>query len=256
MFAEKMTARAKQFVSWNRALCKTLVERHPRFFENPSYHCELRLRVDEDLAQSVGEVLEIGGIDRPFLSKGNGYSYVGLDVDHKPQCHEVYDRFIVQSIEDPVTGPYGVILSIYVLEHVRNNIASIQNVYDALTPGGSTHHYVPGKGHPYAWALRLVGHKWQRRLIANLWPGSVVGGYKTYFHCCTAKNMESLFREIGFDDVRARPFYRVSEYFAVFVPAFVAVATFENFCNRFGLSYFASGFVISGRKPIGDRQHL
>jgi SAM-dependent methyltransferase len=229
-----------------------LVQRHPRFFANPSYEHELRLRVDEDLAHPIGDVLEIGGIDRPFLSKGNGYCYVGLDVEDKPQCHEVYDRFIVQSIEEPVAGQYGVILSIYVLEHVRNNVAGIQNIFDALRPGGSTHHYVPGKGHPYALGLRLVGHKWQQRLIGNLWPDSVAGGYKTHFHCCTARDMEDLFCEIGFEDVRVRPFYRVSEYFAIFVPAFLAVAAFENIGKRFGWSYFASGFVISGRKPTGD----
>lgn len=240
------------FVSRNRALCGAWVRRHPRFFENPSYHHELRLRVDDDLAHPIGEVLEIGGIDRPFLSKGNGYCYVGLDVEDKPRCGEVYDRFVVQSIEDPVAGQYAVILSIYVLEHVRNNIASIQNIFDALQPNGATHHYVPGKGHPYALLLRLVGHRWQQRLIENLWPGSIVGGYKTYFHCCTARDMETLFCEIGFEGVRVQPFYRVSEYFAVFVPAFLAIATFENICKRFGWSYFASGFVISGRKPIGD----
>jgi len=52
--------------------------------------------------------------------------------------------------------------------------------------------------------------------------------------------------------VRVRPFYRVSDYFAVFAPAFLAIAAFENFCKRFDLSYFASGFVISGHKPRGD----
>jgi hypothetical protein len=65
-----------------------LVQRHPRFFANPSYEHELRLRVDEGLARSIGDVLEIGGIDRPFLSKGNGYCYVGLDVEDKPRCRD------------------------------------------------------------------------------------------------------------------------------------------------------------------------
>jgi len=253
-WADRLRAGVARFVAWNRALCSELVRRHSRFFDNPSYPCELRRRVGADLAQPSGEVLEIGGIDRPFLSKGEGYRYVGLDVEEKPRCKEVYDRFIVQSIEQPVAGRYGVILSIYVLEHVQNNVASIQNVFDALEPGGSTHHYVPGKGHPYAMALRLIGHKWQQRLIRRLWPDSVVGGYKTYFHRCTARSMDALFREIGFEDVRVRVFYRVSEYFAVLVPAFVAIAAFENLCRRFGWSYFASGFVISARKPESGRR--
>ncbi len=252
MAIRRLKAGALRFVAWNRALCARLVARHPRFFENPSYEDELRRRIEADLAKPVAEVLEIGGIDRPFLTKGGDYRYVGLDVEEKPRCHEVYDRFIVQSIEAPVAGRYGAIISIYVLEHVRDNVAAVRNIFEALEPGGSTHHYVPGKGHPYAWILRLVGHRWQRRLIRALWPDSDVGGYRTYFHHCTPRRMQTLFCELGFEDVRVRAFHRVSEYFAVFLPAFVAIAAFENLGRRFGWSYFASGFVISGRKPVRE----
>jgi len=251
MALRRLKEGALRFVAWNRALCARLVERHPSFFENPSYEDELRQRIGEALGRPVAEVLEIGGIDRPFLSKNAAYRYVGLDVEEKPRCHEIYDRFIVQSIEDPVAGRYGVILSIHLLEHVKNNLAAIQNIFDALEPGGSTHHYVPGKGHPYALILRLIGHRWQQRLIGALWPGSVVGGYKTYFNHCTPRRMKALFGELGFEEVRVRAFYRVSEYFAIFLPAFVAVAAFENLCKRLGWSDFASGFVISGRRPAG-----
>ncbi len=44
-------------------------------------------------------------------------------------------------------------------------------------------------------------------------------------------------------------YYRANDYFAFFFPAFVAITAFENLCRRFDWSYFASGFVISGRKP-------
>jgi hypothetical protein len=64
--------------------------------------------------------------------------------------------------------------------------------------------------------------------------------------------MARLFEDVGFEDVRATCFYRANDYFAFFFPAFVAVTAFENLCRRLGWSYFASGFVISGRKPKAD----
>jgi hypothetical protein len=201
-----------------------------------------------------GDVLEIGGIDRPFLSKNDGYRYVGMDIEDKPQCREIYDHFVVQSVENPIDGEFRVVMSITLLEHVPDNDASITNIFEALRSGCETHHYVPGKGHPYALALRLVGSKWQSRLIGLLRGPEVarVTGYPAFFHHCAATEMARLFEDVGFEDVRATCFYRANDYFAFFFPAFVAVTAFENLCRRLGWSYFASGFVISGRKPKAD----
>jgi SAM-dependent methyltransferase len=249
MAAREIRSGFRRFVDANRALCQACERRSPGFFGFPSYQDELRRRIDADLATESGEVLEVGGIDRPFLSKGHGYRYVGMDIEDKSQCHEIYDQFVVQSIEKPIEGEYGVIMSITLLEHVQDNLVSIRNIFDAVRPGGSTHHYVPGKGHPYALALRAVGPKWQKRLIPILRPGVVEEtGYTTFFDYCNATEMAQLFREVGFEEVRVRIFYRANDYFAFFFPAFIAVTAFENWCKMFGWSYFASGFVISGRK--------
>ncbi|MBW2493157.1 MAG: hypothetical protein JRE43_00255, partial [Deltaproteobacteria bacterium] len=77
-------------------------------------------------------------------------------------------------------------------------------------------------------------------------------GYPAFFDHCTAGDMARVFESVGFEDVRLKSFYRANDYFAFFFPAFVVVTAFENLCKRFGWSYFASGFVISGRKPAGD----
>ncbi|HXV36992.1 MAG TPA: methyltransferase domain-containing protein [Myxococcota bacterium] len=241
----------RRFAAANRALCRACERRFPRFFGFPSYQSELRRRVAAKLAQSAREVLEIGGIDRPFLAKAAGFHYVGMDIEDKPRCHEVYDRFVVQSVEQPIDGAYDLVLSITLLEHVADNDASIASIFGALRPGGETHHYVPGKGHPYALALRLVGSGWQKRLIGLLRrdEDARVSGYPAYFHRCTVVAMMRLFEDAGFEDVHATSYYRANDYFAFLFPAFVAITAFENLCRRFGWSYFASGFVISGRRP-------
>jgi len=252
--AAQVLSGLRRFVAANRALCQALERRFPRFFGFPSYQDELRRRVVASLGDCSGDVLEIGGIDRPFLSKSDRYRYVGMDIEDKPGCHDVYDRFVVQSVEDPIRGEYDLVLSITLLEHVRDNASSIANIFAALRPARTTHHYIPGKGHPYALALRAVGPRWQRRLIRVLRPGSVEEtGYPTFFDHCTARDMARVFEDAGFEDVALRTFYRANDYFAFFVPAFIAITAFENLCRSFGWSYFASGFVISGRKPAADR---
>ena len=64
--------------------------------------------------------------------------------------------------------------------------------------------------------------------------------------------MANLFEDVGFEDVQVTNYYRANDYFAFFFPAFVAVTAFENICKAFGRTYFASGFVITGRKPKDD----
>ncbi len=241
----------RRLVAANRRACNRLAARYPGFFGYPSYHDELRARVERDLEKGLGPVLEAGGIDRPMLARDAGYRYDGLDIEEKPSCHEIYDRFFVQSIEDPIPERYGVILSMTLLEHVPDNAAAARQIHDALLPGGATHHYVPSKGHPYALILRLVGPRWQKRLIGALRTAesAAITGYPTFFDHCSVRQMARLLREAGFEDVDLRCFYRANDYFAFLVPAFVLATAFENLCRALGWSYFASGFVISGRKP-------
>jgi hypothetical protein len=234
----------------NRAACRSLGRKFPRFVAYPSYRDELMRRIRADLEKRPGDVLEVGGIDRPLLTKGPGYLYDGMDIDEKEACYEIYDHFFIQSIEEPADRQYAMVISMTLLEHVPDNPASIRNIYAALVPGGTTHHYVPSSNHPYSLLLRLVGPRWQTILIRHLRPRSVgKTGYPTYFDHCTVAKMTALFRETGFEDIDAVPYYRAHDYFAFFLPAYVAVVCFENLCKRFGWSTFASGFVISARKP-------
>lgn len=240
----------RSFVSWNRKLARRLDERFPSFVAYPSYLDELLTRIERDLSAHPGDVLEVGGIDRPLLSKRSGISYDGIDIDEKEACYEIYDRFYVQSIEEPVPERYRHIISITLLEHVPDNTAAVNNMFAALEAGGVTHHYVPSMNHPYSLALRAVGPRLQKKLIAILRPQSVgETGYPTFFDHCTVARMSAVFERAGFRDIDVVPYYRAHDYFAFFLPAYVAVIAFENLCKRMDWRPLASGFVISGRKP-------
>jgi hypothetical protein len=241
----------KSFVRWNRQASAWLHGRVPAIFSGPSYHENLLAAIARAMAKDhPSVVLEAGGVDRPILSKSPNYLFVGLDIEKRENCNHLYDEFVIQSIEKPIAQRVDMIVSITLLEHVPNNLAAVRSMFLNLTPGGTTHHYIPSGLHPYSIALRLVGPALQKRLIPILRPGSEgVTGYPAFFDHCTPRRMERLFAKTGFTDIEITCFYRANDYFAFFTPAYIVISIFENLCDLMKWRTFASGFVISGRRP-------
>lgn len=239
------------FIGWNRGVAAWLERRFPDVFGAPSYKAELERRIAHDIERlRPSAILEVGGIDRPLLTRSADFTYIGLDIEERPDCYLIYDRFVVQSIEQPVDIEADMLISITLMEHVPNNSAAAGSMFVALRPGGVMHHYIPSKWHPYSLALRLVGPVLQRWLIPYLRPSAVgVTGYPAFFDHCSPSAMAKLFRSRGFDSVDTMPFYRASDYFAFFLPAYLFVALFENLCARLNWHVFCSGFVISATRP-------
>lgn len=240
----------KDFISANRRYSKMLESKYPGFFKSESYRDELLRRITLSIEkEGASKILEAGGIDRPLLSKGNGYEYNGLDIESRDKCYEIYDNFVIQSIESPLAEKYDLIISITLLEHVPNNEASFSSIYSSLHPGGKTCHYVPSKWHPYSIALRIVGPVLQKRLIPILRPGAEdVTGYPAFFNHCSVRSMRKVLIKCGFVDVDIKTFYRANDYFAFFTPLFLMVTAFENVCRKLELDVFASGFIICASK--------
>lgn len=239
------------FICYNRKTSNYLLKKFPLFFNGPSYVNELLKRITSDIKKNdPSSIIEVGGIDRPLLNKRHNYQYIGIDIEEKEECYLIYDKFYVQSIESPLNSQGDIIISITLLEHVEDNTSSINNIFSALNPGGQTHHYIPSKNHPYSIALRLVGPTLQKKLIPFIRPDAVdVTGYPAYFDQCSPQEMRENFARAGFTNIEVKSFYRANDYFAFFLPLYLLVTTFENLCSLFNLSFFASGFVISGTSP-------
>lgn len=243
----------RHLVRYNRKGSAWIAKRFPKTFASPdpSYRATVLSRVRRDIeANRPKLVLEAGGVDRPLLDRSPDYEFVGLDIEERPECARLYDRFVVQSIEDLLPVEPDMILSYTLLEHVPENHAAIAQIYAALTPGGTTHHYVPSKYHPYSLGLRAIGPGLQKRLIPILRPGAEdVTGYPAFFDLCSARAMSRALERQGFTNVDVQAFYRANDYFAFFTPLFVLVTLFENLCQKHDWRVFASGFVISAQKP-------
>jgi len=240
----------KKFVSFNVRLSDYVARKFPYFVEEESYKEQLLSFVNKIVnEQGFCSVLEVGGIDRPLLKRSSKFRYDGIDIEYKAQCEKSYDNFYVQSIEQPIENKYDLIISMTLLEHIRDNDASVTQMYKALRTGGYTIHYLPSKYHPYSLALRIVGPKWQRRLVKTLRPWAVdIIGYPAFFDKSSPKEMRKLFNCKGFECVETISFFRANDYFRFFFPFYIATSLWENICKKLKWEQCCSGFVIIARK--------
>lgn len=241
----------KHFISFNRNVCLNLNRLFPRFFlAGENYSLDLKRHLDKAIVDFKPErVLEVGGIDRPLLKKTSSFHYIGMDIESNNNCYQFYDEFVVQSVEDSINDNVQLVFSTTLLEHVKDNKKSLLNIYNALSENGLTYHYVPSKNHPYSLALRLVGPKLQKILIKHLRPHAAdVTGYPAFFNLCTPLQMKNEMVKIGFKNVNVTAYYKATDYFSFFVPAYLLVAFFENIFKFFGVSVLASGFIIAAEK--------
>ena len=240
------------FVKFNLKLSRLLARKFPNFFlDVRSFRNDLITMIKKSFSDFENlRILEIGGIDRPLLKKSNKYHYCGLDIEYKKNCNELYDEFNVQSIEHPLINNYSIIISTTLLEHVKDNKKSFQNIYNSLIDGGKTFHYIPSKNHFYSLILRIVGPKLQKIIIKNLRPQASleITGYPAFFDLCSPYELKKVLLDTGFKNIKIVPYYKAGDYFAFFTPLYVIVSVLENLCEKFNLRYFASGLIISAEK--------
>jgi SAM-dependent methyltransferase len=240
----------RTFLSANKNASRKLKQAFPAVFVGGDGHAELNARIQRDIARLPAHtVLECGGIDRPLLRKSEVETYVGLDIEERATCYDVYHQFLVQSVESPIPVTADMVISTTLLEHVRDTDAAFREMRGALRPGGTMHHYIPCKWHPYAIALRLVGWRLQNALIKILRPDSVGNtGYRTFFDNCSPGGIERALRHQGYKNIDIKPYYHATEYFDFFLPLFALVGLFEKTCEVTGLRFFACGVVVSAEK--------
>ena len=244
----------KSFIQINRRWCDAFSSKFSGLFwpEHTRAWFEEAVKAEIKRLKSYGKpfsILEVGGIDRPFLEKGKGFEYVGMDIERRPQCDEVYDCFFVQSIEEPLEKQYDLILSRMVLEHVPNNTRSWASIHRALKPGGKAIHIFPSGYHPFSLVTRLVGNHWQKRLIRLFRPSAAsVTGYPAFYNRCSPHALRHTLRQSGFVEADLRTNYAATGYFKFFFPAYLAIVLFNNLCQRTGISLFCSNIFVAVRR--------
>lgn len=244
----------RKFIEFNRSVSLALCKRYNNFYYGLSttYREDLKEKVVHACkVNNARKILDAGSIDRPLIPLDSSYVLTGLDIEYSDKCETLYDNFVVQSIEEPLQEKYDLIFSITLLEHVSNNAATFEAIYNGLESGGETIHYVPCKNHPYALILRLISNRIQKYLIKTFrpWVDQEVSGYQVFFSYCSPGEMKRLLEKIGFCDIEIKTYYRANDYFSFFTPLYIAVSAFENLCKAWNWEFFASAVIVSARKP-------
>jgi len=229
----------RTFSQLNRRGCRAFDRIFPKFFVgSKNYSADLEEIISHQISSTNAKtILEVGGIDRPILKKNDAFLYIGLDIEEKSSCYQVYDEFFVQSIENPIPIRANLVISTTLFEHVKNNAAGVHQIYQCLEVNGATAHYIPSKYHPYSIILRSIGNRMQKLLIDVLRPDAAsVTGYPAFFDHCSPRQMRKIFLDAGFRDVHIVPYYRATDYFAFLLPAYVLVAAYENIIEMLGIA--------------------
>ena len=240
----------KWVVKINERTCTALTRTFPKLLPHGDYGKTLLNIIDNFIEKrEFTHVLEVGGIDRPLLRKSPAIRLEGLDIEFKEDCGKIYDNFLVQSIEKPISRKYDLIISKTLLEHVRNNSTGLKSCYGALKQGGTMIHYLPSKWHPYSIILRLIGPRLQKLFIALFRPHALAKtGYPAYFDHCSPAAMKHVLTDIGFIKISIKPFYNAADYFSFCFPLYTIVLLWEHFCRKLGWAQFCSGFIFVAEK--------
>jgi hypothetical protein len=199
--------------------------------------------------KSQSSVLELGGANRPLLSKTEVGYYIGIDVDNNVRHENIYHKYYCESVElfNPEINA-DLILSKYLLEHVSDNEKTFHNVEKWLNFGGSALHIMPLGFHPFSLCNKIIGNKYAKKLIPLLRPGSEsVTGYKAYYNMCDSHSLNRLMKKSMYN-YKVKYFFGADDYFSFFFPLAVVIHFFNRACNVFRLNIFASNAVLILRK--------
>jgi SAM-dependent methyltransferase len=174
-------------------------------------------------------VLDVGGGSsptiRPEIVRELGLFVVGLDISAERLQRApagAYQDVIVGDVATVrLSGPFDLVLSNAVLEHVDDVAAAIGNMAGALSENGLMAHFAPCRNAPFAIINRLLGDRLARRVLLGLHPErAAIAGFPARYDRCVPSSLRAICRRSGLEVVELRPYY-VSEYFEFCFPLHV-----------------------------------
>jgi 2-polyprenyl-3-methyl-5-hydroxy-6-metoxy-1,4-benzoquinol methylase len=203
-------------------------------------------------------VLDVGGGKFPaistYLKQQLALHVTGLDIAAE-QLEQAppgsYDETIVGDVATAALDAscYDLIVSVTVLEHVRDNHRALANLGQALAPDGVMLHFVPCGNAPFARVNALLGHRLAKRVLYTLQPSaSEMAGFPSYYDHCTPRQLTRLLSEQGLTVAEIKPYY-FSEYLRFCVPLYAVELARQLLMQGLGLKSLAEAFAIIARKP-------
>jgi SAM-dependent methyltransferase len=215
------------------------------------FHAELDRVLEPNL-----RILDVGSGARPAVppaSRPAGCTYTGLDISADELAKAEpgsYDRTIVADVveyQPELANSFDLVLSWFVLEHVKPIDAALQNMQRYLRPGGRLLAQLAGGLSPSGLANRAIPHsvaKLLLRVLLNEDPERVFPAH--YDRCKQSALLHMLDR--GWHDVEVRPLYVGAPYLRfsrLLTGVFVA---YEEWTYRRDLRDLATYYLLLATK--------
>lgn len=170
--------------------------------------------------------------------KGEVRKVIGADIDESVMSNDQLDEaHIVREGELPFPeNSFDVVISDYVLEHVRRPRPFLGDVYRVLKRSGSFFFRTPSRFHYVSVISRLTPHsfhEWVANRARGGLPGESFGQYRTYYRMNDRAKLRELARQAGFGEIELRCREAHPAYLTFHAAPFMAGVAYERLVNRF-----------------------
>lgn len=209
-------------------------------------------RVAASLRPGV-RILDVGSGARPTVpvdQRPEGCRYVGMDVS----AHELerapagaYDDVVVGDICRPLPaglGPFDLVMSWQVLEHVPSLPDALATQKAVLAPGGRMLAMVSGAWAFYALAARVIPYRLSTVLQERLLGADPADKFPTRYDQCTERALRKLLAAGGWASWEIVPRYKAGGYLAFSRPLQRAYLVYENWAERTGRVNLATHYIV------------
>lgn len=242
----------------NRSISRWQTRLARQFGRTNGWH-DFRQRIVPALLGNDMSILDVGGGKAPQLDRSVKQHFqlhvTGVDISADELAQAPADSYDSAIVGDVATtdlgGPYDLILSTTVLEHVADIPAAVTNMTAALRPGGLMAHFLPCRRAPFAIANRMLGNAVARRILFALFPEKrTYGGFPAYYDRCVPSQLKRLCEQHGLEHIRAESYF-ASEYLSFCAPMHAVDVIRQLSFQKLGLSDFCETMAIIARKPAG-----
>lgn len=210
------------------------------------------LKTFDELLLGSKKILEVGGSERPLLDKNVNFEYWCVDVDDTKNYTGLYDNVFIGEIENLEVKGFDLIISKFVLEHVKDVESMYVEMWNRVGDNGSMLHIYPLGGHPFSRITKVVDKfGLSRFLISLLRPETIqTNGYKTFYDKGSAVEIHEMLANLPDCTFKVTFTYEAEDYFGFLFPLALLINLFNRTCELFKLTRFASNVVIQCKKQI------
>jgi ubiquinone/menaquinone biosynthesis C-methylase UbiE len=199
-------------------------------------------------------VLDIGGGAKClFSSQARDARVIAVDIspDELAKNHDVRECRVADAskslpFED---NSVDIITSRLVLEHLADVSRFVTESARVLKPGGVFITQFASRNTPSAIANRIIPNELTRVLLRQLTTFAAGAGFVAYYDHCSPRQFSRILEGAGFEVTNLRCCYFQADYYAFFVPLYLASCCYEWLVEKLQLSSLCSAVLVVAAKP-------